>query len=129
MAKSRDVHPHSRSHRLVRLDGRTQVAKLVDEYRARLSEHVGGSPTITQAALIERAAFVHLRCALLDAKIVEGTFSEQDSRCYLAAVNTERRILAQLGLEAPSTASLPKSIADIRAEIIARRPHQPEVAA
>jgi hypothetical protein len=117
--KTRGLGPHSRRHRLGYLDGRTFEGKLFDAFRGKLLEHVGGSPTVAQAAIIERACWVNLRCAMMDAKVATGDFTEQDSHVYLAWSNTLRRLLDALGLE-PAPAR-PRTIADITTEIAARQ--------
>jgi hypothetical protein len=57
--KARRVSPYSRPHRLRALDGRTQEAAFLRQTRARLVEHVGGSPSAVQSALIDRAAQIN----------------------------------------------------------------------
>jgi hypothetical protein len=116
--KSRGLGPHSRRHRLGHLDRRTFEGKLFDGFRAKLLDHVGGLPTVTQAAIIERACWVNLRGAMMDAKVATGDFTEQDSNCYLAWANTLGRLLARLGLE-PAAAPR-KTLAVHNAEVAAR---------
>jgi hypothetical protein len=97
--KTRGLGPHSRRHRLGNLDRRTFEGKLFAEFRADLVEHAGGSPNVVQTALIERCAWVRLRLAMMDSKVASGTFTDHDSRVYLAWSNTLSRLLARLGLE------------------------------
>ncbi len=97
--KSRGLGPHSRRHRLGFLDGRTFEARLHRKFRAELIEHIGGSPNVVQVAIIERACWLQLRCAMLDAKLAEGSFTEHDSRTYLAWSGALGRTLARLGLQ------------------------------
>jgi hypothetical protein len=117
--KSRGLGPHSRRHRLGHLDRRTHEGKLYDEFHAKLLEHVGGSPTVAQAAIIERACWVNLRCSMMDAKVATGDFTEQDSNVYLAWANTLRRLLDALGLE--PAAAKPPGNRDAFLEAIAAR--------
>jgi len=109
--KSRGLGPHSRRHRLGFLDGRTFEARLHRKFRAELIAHVGGAPSIAQAAIVERAAWVQLRLAMMDSKVASGDFTEQDSHVYLAWANTLGRLLARLGLE--PQAAKPPSIYDL----------------
>jgi|SRR5579872_1785215 len=109
--KTRGLGPNSRRHRLGYLDRRTYEGKVYEEFRRKLVEHVGGSPTITQAAIIERASYVYLRCKLMDAKTATDAFTDLDSRQYLASANTLGRLLAQLGLDRP-VMDKPPSLAD-----------------
>jgi hypothetical protein len=68
--------------------------------RAELAAHVGGKPSATQRALIDRIAWLYLHIAMLDARSVERRhMTEHDSRTYLAWCNTLARTLRQLGLK------------------------------
>jgi hypothetical protein len=91
------------------LDRRTYEGKLFHRFRRDLLDHLGRKPTATEAALIERTCWVHLRCSLLDAKLASGELTQIDSAQYLAWANTERRSLVALGLgkavPAPSLAA------------------------
>lgn len=70
------------------------------QVRAELTAHVGGQPSATQRALIDRAVWLSLHVAQLDARAAEGRgLTEHDSRTYLAWSNTLTRTLRQLGLE------------------------------
>jgi hypothetical protein len=109
--KSRGLGPHSRRHRLGFLDGRTFEARLHRKFRTELIAHVGGAPSIAQAAIIERAAWVQLRLAMMDSKVATGDFTEQDSHVYLSWANTLGRLLSRLGLE-PAAAKAP-TLADL----------------
>jgi hypothetical protein len=73
--------------------------------------HVGGKPSATQKALIERAAMLTLHLARMDMRAMEaGDLSDHASRQYLAWSNTLSRTLTQLGLEAaPPPKSKPKT--------------------
>jgi hypothetical protein len=104
--KTRGLGPHSRPHRLGNIDRRTFEGRLLEEFRADLVAHAGGSPNVVQTALIERCAWVQLRLAMMDSKVATGDFTEHDSRTYLAWANTLGRLLARLGLE-PAAAKAP----------------------
>jgi hypothetical protein len=89
---------------LAKVDQRTKEARVLRETRAALVAHVG-EPSATQAALIERAAWLTLRLAQLDAKMAEGSaFSDHDNRAYMAWSNGLTRTLARLGM-APAGAT------------------------
>ena len=108
------VGPYSRPGPLAKVDGRSREARFLKLIRADLAEHLGGSPSATQRALIERAAWLSLRVAQLDGKIANGhNFTEHDSRTYLSWVNSLSRCLRELGLK-PVTAPA-RSLADILA--------------
>lgn len=110
MAKnSSRVGPHSRPNALATLDGRRREAKLMSQTRAELIAHVGGKPNAIQRRLIERAAVLALRLALMDAKAPDGGMSEKDAREYLAWSNSYVRTLRELG---PAVAEQRPSLRD-----------------
>lgn len=86
--------------KLARMDGRTKAARLLRETRADLVAHVGGRPSATQAAMIEQAAQLQLRLAVMDRKFAEtGAQTDHDSRTYLAWSNSLSRLLCRLGIK------------------------------
>jgi hypothetical protein len=101
---------------LAKLDGRRREARLMQNVRDELAQHVGGNPSAPQRALIERAAWLTLHVALMDAKLMEegegATHSERDSRQYLAWSNSLTRIMKQLGTD-KVPAKPRKSLADL----------------
>jgi hypothetical protein len=112
--KAREIGPHSRPHRLLKVDGRTREAALMRETREQLIAHVG-NPSCVQLRLIDRAALLTLHVAMFDARALDaGGLSERDSRQYLAYSNSLARALAQLGLQ-PVAAKAPTL-----AEVLAR---------
>ncbi len=87
---------------LAKLDGRTREARLMESTRNDLVAHVGGAPSATQRAMIERAANLTVRIAIMDRRFAETKQqTEQDSRVYLAWTNTLSKTLRHLGLEGP----------------------------
>lgn len=69
--------------------------------RADLVRHVGGRPSATQRALIERAVNLTLQVARMDAKALrDGGLSDHATREYLAWSNTLTRTMVALGLDA-----------------------------
>jgi hypothetical protein len=92
------IGPHSLS--LAKLDGRTREARLMRETRAALTAHVGGAPSATQRALIERACQLTLRLAAMDQRFADtGGQTDHDSRVYLAWSNSLTRTLREIGLK------------------------------
>lgn len=79
-------------------DGRTRVGRELRRIRRALIAHVGGSPSTTQAMLIDRAASLMLRLAQIDEDISAGR--EINDERYLAATGALRRVMSQLGLRA-----------------------------
>ena len=92
---------YSRPSALSKLDGRTKEAKLVRETREALINHLGGAPSVTQSAMIERAVQLTLRVAAMDRKFAKsGEMTEHDSRTYLAWSASLARVMRDLGLKA-----------------------------
>lgn len=58
--------------------------------------------------MIDRAAWLSLRLALLDAKILADTFTEHDSRTYIAWDRSLNRLMRDLGLK--GAAQAPRSL-------------------
>ena len=99
------ILPYSRPAALAKMDGRTKEARLIKTTRAELTQHVGGSPSATQRALIDRCAMLTLHMAAIDRKTAEGgAMTEHDSRTYLAWSNSLARTLERLGMEKPQPA-------------------------
>jgi hypothetical protein len=61
------ISPRSRGQRrcILRVDTRTREGRLLRDVRKTLLEHVGSNPTAVHRALIESAAWLELRIALL----------------------------------------------------------------
>jgi hypothetical protein len=98
--KVRRLGPYSKPAVLAKLDQRTREARILHDTREALTEHIGGNPSATERALIDRAAWLTLRVAQLDAKMAAGnTFTDHDHRHYLAWSNSLRLILRDLGLK------------------------------
>ena len=115
-AKPQPIGPYSRPHVLAKLDRRTREARLLATLREELTAHVGGQPSAVQYAVIERAAWLGLRLAMMDAKAAEaGDMGERDGRQYLAWANSYGRLLRQLGGPAKA-GSAERSLADLLAE-------------
>jgi hypothetical protein len=112
---------YSQSITLAKPDGRTREARLLKATRRALADHLGGEARLSapQRALIERAAMLQLRCAVLDGKILDGTFSEYDAKTYLAFSNSLSRTLCALGLR-PAAIKAP-SLDEHLAEMVARQ--------
>ena len=88
-------------HPLIKVDRRTKEARLMKQVRAELEAHVGPNPSYPQRVLIDRAVFLTLRVAQIDAKILAGEeLTTHDSNFALAWNNSLRRTLLALGVEA-----------------------------
>ena len=91
--------PYSRPESLGKISGRSREGRILKGVREELAAHVGGKPSATQRALIDRAAMLTLRIAMMDAKQPSGILSERDAREYLAWTNTLTRLMRQLGMQ------------------------------
>jgi len=93
--------PYSKSIVLARPDRRSREGRLLKATRLALIEHLGGEDALTptQRSLVERAAYLQLRCSVLDRRIVDGTFTHYDAKSYLAFSNSLVRTMKALGLE------------------------------
>jgi hypothetical protein len=118
MEKTKAIGPYSRPTTLRKLDQRTREAKHMQAVRRELTAHVGGAPSATQRALIDRFAWLSLHVAMLDAKTAErGEMTEHDSRTYLAWSNSLSRSLRALGIKA--AAEKPPTLAQHLAQRVA----------
>ena len=93
MARTR---PYSRPSVLAGIDHRTREGRIMAGVRAELTEHVGGSPSATQRVLIERAAQLTLRLAMLEAR--PSPMDDHAANQYLAWSNSLVRLMARLGM-------------------------------
>src|SRR5215471_8279475 len=105
--RGRKHGPHSRGHRLVNLDGRTQEAALMQRVRDELLAHLGHNPSTVERVMSERCCFLQLRLSMLDKKLLSGKdFTQIDSNVYLAWNNSLIRTLVKLGIN-PSKPRVP----------------------
>jgi len=114
---NRPVGPYSKPHTLAKLDGRRKEAKLMQQARNELTAHIGGAPTILQKRLIERAAVLALRLALIDARSPDGQMTEKTAREYLCWNNAYTRLL--MALDATKTPPPPMTHAETMAALTA----------
>jgi hypothetical protein len=105
MAEShRRVGPYSRVFRRgvigVSIDGRSQIGRLARDMEAQLIAHCGGSPSVTQRLLIDRAVKIRLRLDEFDAKLASGgEWTALDGRTYGGLLNAFRLAMRELGLK------------------------------
>jgi len=93
--------PYSRDIVLAKVDGRSREGRLLKQVRQALTAQLGGKLTPSQKLLVDRAAMLQLRCAALDGRILDNTFTGYDNNSYVAFSNGLRRCLEALGLETP----------------------------
>jgi hypothetical protein len=104
--------PRSGRARLATLDGRTREARFIAALRADLIRHVGGSPSVTEAELIDMACDTAFEIEAMKRRRAErdATLSLHDHKAFLAYQNTLRRTLAQLGMK--GAAERPRTLAE-----------------
>jgi hypothetical protein len=83
------------------IDGRSREGRFLRAYERMLLAHVGERPSITQRALISRAARMALHLELLDERALTDrhVFTQHDANYYVSWSNSLSRILARLGFE------------------------------
>jgi hypothetical protein len=104
------------------VDGRRREARMAKSLRTELVAHLGGAPSVTQRALIERAVSLTMHIALMDkrmAEIADPVMGQSDTNRYLAWSNALERTMRRLGLEAKGERK--KTLADYAAERAARQ--------
>jgi hypothetical protein len=101
------------------IDGRSWEAKFLKRYEAMLIKHLGGKPSLPQAALIIRCARVALHLELMDRRSLRDghVFGIHDHNYYVSWSNSLARLLAGLGVGSPEAPEL--TIADIAADRLA----------
>jgi hypothetical protein len=81
------------------MDKRSKQAWLLARVREGLTEHIGGSPNVVQRLLIDRAAMLALRLAMLDQKIVDDVaLSLHGDQHAIAWQNALTRCLVVIGV-------------------------------
>lgn len=115
-----DIGPYSNPDAIAKLDKRTREARLLRKVRDELHDHLGGTLTVTQRAMVERAAMLTLHISLMDAKALEGNgLAERDSRQYLAWNNALMKVLKALGTDKPKSKPAAPSLKDFLASGVA----------
>jgi hypothetical protein len=98
------------------LNGRSREGRFVRHYESMLVEHCGGNPSITQRALISRAARLALHLELMDERALAGKpFVEHDHNYCVSWSNSLARMLARLGFDAVKVPA--PSLDDVRRRI------------
>lgn len=73
---------------------------MLKKVRAELLAHVGGKPSAVQERLIERAAILHVRLAIMDAKMLfTRAMTDTEMRSYIFWQNSYARMLTALGVK------------------------------
>jgi hypothetical protein len=86
------------------IDGRLLEAKEEKRLIKALTEHVGGSPSVTQEILIKRTARFVIMLEVLERRVLETKdFGDLQARQMIALSNSARLNLQALGLKAAET--------------------------
>lgn len=95
------IGPYSKEIERGQPDGRTKPGRILRATRKALIDHLGGEGRITefQRVLVERAAMLQIRIAMLDEKMLAGTFTAFDGKEYLAWSNSLVRAMSALGVQ------------------------------
>lgn len=100
---------------LAKVDGRSSLAHRMRRVRDALTKHIGGRPSEAQKVLINRAVMLTLHIQAMDERMLaEGSFTELDSRTYLAWSNTLTRTMVALGLETRKGTPAPRLMDHLR---------------
>jgi hypothetical protein len=117
----RKMTPRSRLLNRGCVDGRTREGKFLAAIRAELTEQVGGNPTPSERAIIDRVSWLRLHLTLLDEKVgAGGILSDHDVRHYLSYSNAVVRAMARLGAKGNAEPPGPR-LADLLAAAEAER--------
>jgi ribulose 1,5-bisphosphate synthetase/thiazole synthase len=93
------IGPRFRNATLAKRDGRTRPARMLKSLRADLIAHIGGQPSIVQAALIDRACQISLHIAFMDRRFAEGGIPSGDEiQTYTTLSDSLVRVLHDLGV-------------------------------
>jgi hypothetical protein len=94
---------YSREIILAKVYGRSREGRLLTQVRRALAAQCGGKDKLTpaQVLLIDRAAHLQLRCAKLDARLIDNSYTPYDNNVHAAFSNALRRTLEALHLETP----------------------------
>ena len=98
-SKARWIGPFSKPGVLAKVDGRSREARRLLAIETQFGEHIGGDPTVVQAELIHRTAWLMILSEKLDERLVDGEFTERIMRQYVCWQNAIRRNLQVLGVD------------------------------
>lgn len=95
------------------LDRRSWEYRLLTKTKAELAVVIGPTPSVLQAALAERAAWLTLHVAVMDSRFAMGRqMSDSDAREYASLTNLLVRTLGRLGKDKATLPAVP-SLAEI----------------
>lgn len=82
-----------------RLDGRTRLAKALNQLRRELTADLGAAPSRAQRLIIDRVVFKSARLGFFEQGYLRGEVSDGANATYIALANSLRLDLMALGLE------------------------------
>lgn len=103
---------YSRESALRKLDGRSAEARCIAAIERGLVDQIGGQERISagQRELVRRCSFLGFRLRAMEARFQAGTAPPEGADHYMAAVNTQARLLALLGLHVAEKAAPPLTL-------------------
>lgn len=115
------VGPHSPTTRILGVDKRTVVGRLLLLFRDELTEHLGGEARLTfpKRCLIRTASVRAVRLSILERDVLLGEASSEAERRWSLHANGLRRDLLALGLD-PAVADDTPRLRDMLAAAAAR---------
>ena len=96
--------PHSgrKQLRVPPADGRSADKVFIRQIREELAAHIGGSPSLVQQALIDRAAWLRLHLRRMDQAALEtGGMTDHRTKQYIVAIRAYSQLLAALDVQSP----------------------------
>ena len=81
-----------------KLDGRTKEARILKSTRKEVAALLGHRPNAAELAMIEQIAWLQLRVAAINQRLLAGSYTQFDTSVYNAHVNSLARLFAKLGV-------------------------------
>jgi hypothetical protein len=102
---------------LRQLDGRSAQGRLVRRLEGELLAHIGHEPSIVERLLVDQIVKLRLLLDALGEKMMNGSFSDLDRRCFGAAHNAIRLALREIGLKPTAQANQPLDLSTYLASL------------
>ena len=115
---------------LRQLDGRSAEGRLVRRLEGELLAHIGHEPSIAERLLVDQIVKLRLLLDALGEKMMNGSFTDLDRRCFGAAHNAIRLALREIGLKPTAQTNQPLDLSTYLASLPATdravaRPRRP----
>jgi hypothetical protein len=93
------ISSHTVNNPVASLDGRTLAARRLKKTRQDLIKHLGHPPNPYEESLVDRVAVLSARVVELEARIVRGVETEQDTPNLMVLIANLHQLLQKLGWE------------------------------